>query len=488
MSSSKHSYDRQRILESWETRINPVSSRKSMSEDEKFNFGRVLENTKRLMGESGYTAKCEANSRNQITQSSDIGFKPPHIINMVSLLYLYQVADELVSVQPLDHEYGVFYYLQYLYGDNRGDALRGNEMINRYGGFKNGDIRTRYASQNIDGETSADAGKDAVIQLYLQHLPILMDAEHPIDFVSNTNSADVWRLRKTGEGTKDYQLRKVGVTGYEEGSNLLAVGQPLDIDLDSGVIRITTSSALCPAGVNLRYSQDLSVGPTDAGTVTLKLTADQIKAEPHKLRSNYVFDAGYALMKSHGIDVEESLIAACAAEIRKERDDLIIKTLLKQAGAKSTWSTKVDAYISQEEHNRGFVTELFAATTEINYRTKRAAGNWAVVGKRGLDVLNSTGRLVKEPVGDKSGPYIVGRIDDDLKVIYSPFIDPNEYLVGYKGNEFTDAGFVVADYLPIASTDFVMLDDFVGRKGYVSYYGTKMLNPNMYVSGRIVNT
>ena len=36
-------------------------------------------------------------------------------------------------------------------------------------------------------------------------------------------------------------------------------------------------------------------------------------------------------------------------------------------------------------------------------------------------------------------------------------------------------------------TDLVMLDDFVGRQGLVSYYGTKMLNNRMYVSGKILN-
>jgi hypothetical protein len=49
-----------------------------------------------------------------------------------------------------------------------------------------------------------------------------------------------------------------------------------------------------------------------------------------------------------------------------------------------------------------------------------------------------------------------------------------------------DAGFVVADFLPITKTDLVMLDDFVGRQGLISYYGTKMLNPKMYCVGKIV--
>ena len=73
-----------------------------------------------------------------------------------------------------------------------------------------------------------------------------------------------------------------------------------------------------------------------------------------------------------------------------------------------------------------------------------------------------------------------------MKIIYSPYVPQDAYLVGYKGSD-QDAGFVVADFLPITKTDLVMLDDFVGRQGLVSYYGTKMLNPKMYVVGKILN-
>ena len=73
-----------------------------------------------------------------------------------------------------------------------------------------------------------------------------------------------------------------------------------------------------------------------------------------------------------------------------------------------------------------------------------------------------------------------------MKVIFSPYVARNEFLVGYKGDSYIDAGFIVGDYLPIASTDFITLDDFVSRKGFVSIWGSRMVNPNMYVKGTIV--
>ena len=100
----------------------------------------------------------------------------------------------------------------------------------------------------------------------------------------------------------------------------------------------------------------------------------------------------------------------------------------------------------------------------------------------------SVGRPRFEPSGlaNLNGPTVVGTLDNAMKVIFSPYVKRNEFLVGYKGESYVDSGMIIGDYLPIASTDFITLDDFVGRAGFVSIWGSKMVNPNMYVKGLIV--
>jgi hypothetical protein len=221
----------------------------------------------------------------------------------------------------------------------------------------------------------------------------------------------------------------------------------------------------------------------------LRLKTEMIKAVPHKIRANFAFDASYALSKAHGINVEEALVNACTAEIRQERDNAVIDILRRQACEHREWDRTVTAYISQSDHDQSFLSELFACASLINFKTKRGFGNWVVVGRQGLNIIKSANGRFK-PAGNtlpNNGAFVAGTIDDgELKVIYSPYFPEDEYLVGYKGADM-DAGFVVADFLPITKTDLVMLDDFVGRQGLVSYYGTKMLNNNMYVAGRIIN-
>ena len=474
--------DKKYLLEAWKRNVQTVNKVRAMDNAGQVHFAKVLENTKQALRQRGI--RNEGFVRGGITQGSDITWFPDHVINMVSALYASQIVEEIVSVQALDNPIGQIVFLQYLYGDTRGDNTIGQDMFNEFGAPQNGDQRNRYASQVIDGEpVTSKGGQD--IDAHLQNLPVLFDATHPIDFIDNTNSGTVYRLKRTSESS--VAVVALNGQGYETGGDVLDKAKEVVIDPESGHFKFSMTISM-DAGVNARYSQDLSSGPSLAGRVTLHLKTEQIKAEPHKLRAQYVFDAGFSLAKSHGIDIEECLINACTTEIRHERDMEVINILMHQAPTSVQWNSLNSNYVSQKDHNESFLTTLFAAASEISYRTKKVFGNWVVVGKQGLDTIMSVGtpRFQASGLTNLNGPTVVGTLDNTMKVIFSPYIKRNEFLVGYKGDSYIDAGFVVGDYLPIASTDFITLDDFVSRKGFVSIYGTRMVNPNMYVKGTIV--
>jgi hypothetical protein len=275
-------------------------------------------------------------------------------------------------------------------------------------------------------------------------------------------------------------------SGYE---SALAGTNTFSLDPESGLMTLTIDGGNGVAAGDdflVSYYQDLSNAPTDSMNLEVRVRTEMVKAVPHKIRANFSFDASYALSKAHGINIEESLVNACTAEIRQERDNEVINILMRQAGNKSQWDRRVRSYISQHDHDMSFIAELFACASRINYETKRGFGNWVVVGRQGLNIIKTSGDFKATSTSlPNNGAFVVGEIEG-MKIIYSPYVPQDSYLVGYKGND-QDAGFVVADFLPITKTDLVMLDDFVGRQGLVSYYGTKMLNPKMYVVGKIIN-
>ena len=59
-------------------------------------------------------------------------------------------------------------------------------------------------------------------------------------------------------------------------------------------------------------------------------------------------------------------------------------------------------------------------------------------------------------------------------------------VLGYKGPNMLDAGYVYCPYLPITTTGMISLaDDFGTREGWATIYGKKAINPRLYVKGRI---
>ena len=42
-------------------------------------------------------------------------------------------------------------------------------------------------------------------------------------------------------------------------------------------------------------------------------------------------------------------------------------------------------------------------------------------------------------------------------------------------------------YMPVTSTDLLMDADFRGQKAWVTMYGKKMINPNLYIAGQVTN-
>lgn len=474
------------ILESWKDKITVVDQvRGGMTDDAKSTLANVLNNTNKALEDlnaiRGVTN--ESVCRNvPASQYAGIDWFPEHSIDMVSAIYASQIIDDLVSVQSIDSPIGVIRFLQYVYGQDRGGVKREDVAIDQWGamtGVANGNL---VARERVTDESFGNAATNT-IEAYVQRLPVKVDADSPIDFKRVSDSA-VIRAKKTAAG---WDVVSVDASGYE---SALAGTNTFSIDPETGHMRLTCNPAISDTETfTVSYFQDLAHCPTDSMNLELRLRTEMVKAVPHKIRANFAFDASYALSKAHGINVEEALVNACTAEIRQERDNEVINILMRQAANKSSWDRTVSAYISQSDHDQSFLSELFECASLINFETKRGFGNWVVVGRQGLNIIKSANGRFKASGSTlpNNGAFVAGTIDDGaLKVIYSPYVPQDAYLVGYKGSDM-DAGFVVADFLPITKTDLVMLDDFVGRQGLVSYYGTKMLNPKMYVVGHIIN-
>ena len=465
--------------------VDRVRSVRDMTEEQEKTLLLTLNNAANVIQDGAQRRQVnESVIRGGISQPQNIAWFPQHMINMTAKMAASSILEDLVWVQAIDQPMGQIVFFQSEYGDTRGDNIQGNVMINDLGAMQNHKSRNRYASGRISGEPATVVGGQ--VELHLSHMPLLVDADNGIIFSDASNSGTRFILRRTGSAS--YELRELDVHNYAVGANLLDTSTaPVEVNPESGLVSFTAGGSFASlSSVYVDYTQDLSSAPALSGRIRLVQRVEPIQAMPHKLRVEYSFDAGYMYQNSFGIDIQKVLIDQCTMEMKQERDNEVIDNLLRQAGNKTMWDRTNTNYISQREHDESFIGALNAAATTIFQRSQNFRGNWAVVGTHGLNILMNVGRPRFEPnyVEAPQGPYVAGILDNSLKVICSPFLRENEFLVGHKST-LMNASALVADYLPIMHTDWLTHDTFKVESGFISYWGYKLVRPELLVRGEI---
>lgn len=401
------------------------------------------------------------------TQPVDIGPFRRYAFDIITATMPNLIAEEVCSVQSLQQKLGQIFYLEYRYGTSKGGVTSGDVMLSP---FTNSPGYSTYASESVTNELTGiavanQAGNLAFVPVRPGTVRFNVDGEFVVDDGANV---------LTGTGAL------VGINGT--------------IDYVTGEYDFTLGGA--PAGdVSVDYDTDFETAPVNAPEVDLRVVELPIMARPRKLRTLYSFDAAYDLKVSQGIDIDEAMLMAVSGELKHETDGEILRDMYTQAGLTSTWNATyppagADVYISRREFNENFISEIMNASNQIFQRTRRAVGNFLIVGSNVATLLETVGEPRYKPSGVKNpvGPHFAGTLDGRIKVYKNPFYGPMEYLLGYKGELAWDTGFVYAPYLPLFMSNVLMLDDFVGRRGFATSYGKRMVNNNLYVRGLVTGT
>lgn len=391
------------------------------------------------------------------TQAADVGPYIRHAFELISGTMPNIVAEEVVSVQALNQKIGQIFWLKYVYGSNKGSVEKGMTAFGPY------EINSHenYTAETIDQEILSEGG-EASVTATLAYGPVIAG--------SLVITVDGNELTDDGEG-------HITGTGLTAGT----------IDYTSGAVSLTFASA--PAGdVSAAYEYNLEYAPTQAPEFNMEIKEKVVIAKPRRLRTNYAFAAAYDVERQFGINMDDELLEASVTEIKHEIDQEILNDLKRQAGLTHSWDMTPRAAISVEEHYKSFQIALNEAANKIRKATKRVKGNVVILGINGLNVVESLPGFVPSNAEDKVGAYVAGTLKGQIKVIANPFYGDDDFVVAYKGHNFLDAGYVYAPYLPIFATSVIMLDDFVGRRGYATSYAKCMLCPNYYVKGTITHS
>ena len=266
----------------------------------------------------------------------------------------------------------------------------------------------------------------------------------------------------------------------------------------SGYATSTTAGdeALSPFKIAVAYSGSNATGQATStaalegiagNRINVQILKQVVEAKTRKLSARWTFEAAQDAQSMHGLDVEAEIMAALAQEITVEIDQEILGSLRALAATDYTFDQSAvsgTATFVGDEH-AALAVLINRTANLIAQRTRRGAGNWAVVSPASLTVLQSatTSAFARTTEGTFEAPTntkFVGTLNGAMKIYVDGYAnDSAAVLVGYKGSSEADAAAFYCPYIPLMSSGVVLdpntfepVVSFMTRYGYVELTNT----------------
>ena len=221
--------------------------------------------------------------------------------------------------------------------------------------------------------------------------------------------------------------------------------------------------------------------------LSIQILKQTVEAKSRKLSARWTFESAQDAQAMHGIDVEAEIMAALAQEITAEIDQEVIRSLTSLAGtAIETYNQAAvsgTATFVGDEH-AALAVQINRTSNVIAQRTRRGAGNWAVVSPTVLTLLQSatTSAFARTTEGTFEAPTntkMVGTLNSAMKIYVNTYASSDDVIVGYKGTSESDAAAFYCPYIPLMSSGVVLdpstfepVVSFMTRYGYVELTNT----------------
>jgi hypothetical protein len=222
--------------------------------------------------------------------------------------------------------------------------------------------------------------------------------------------------------------------------------------------------------------------------INVQILKQVVEAKTRKLSARWTFEAAQDAQAMHGLDVEAEIMAALAQEITVEIDQEVLGSLRTLAGSVQETFDQSDvsgqATFVGDQH-AALAVLINRVANRIAQRTRRGAGNWAVVSPAALTVLQSatTSAFARTTEGTFEAPTntkFVGTLNGAMRIYVDSYAaDDADVLVGYKGSSEADAAAFYCPYVPLMSSGVVLdpatfepVVGFMTRYGYVELTNT----------------
>jgi len=237
-----------------------------------------------------------------------------------------------------------------------------------------------------------------------------------------------------------------------------------------------------------RATKNSSENTSTIQEVSIEMKSKPVEAKTRKMKVVWTTEIEQDAKAYHGLDIEKTLTDFLTEHVTLEIDREIMHDLYTgyDRRIEATWDYDTTAsgqgfYATYEEHHRGILRKMNEVSQRIFVSTKRGPASWAVVSPEVATILETLPGMVV----DNDGSGNIGNIGitklGTMSRKWNIFVDPllsgteryNKILMGYKGNQVYDAGYIYCPYI-IGVMSPVIFDPatiFVPRRGILSRYG-----------------
>lgn len=222
----------------------------------------------------------------------------------------------------------------------------------------------------------------------------------------------------------------------------------------------------------------------------LELLKQTVTAQARRLSARWTVEAQTDAQNMYAVDLEEEMLAAVAQQITVEIDQEILRSLRALPPTPTAANTFDQNAVSGSPIS---VVDEFAAlavlmnrqANQIATRTRMGKGNWAVMSPTALTILESAkaSAFVRSTEGNFEAPTnnkFVGTLNNSMRIFVDTYAgDATPVLIGFKGQQETQAATFFAPYVPLTTSGvvqdpntFEFVASFYTRYGYVEFVNT----------------
>ena len=522
--------DANKLADKWKT----SGLLEGLGEREANNMAMILENQAKQI-------VSEANNTNQGGGSFTAGAGEQWAgvaLPLVRKVFAQIVAQDFVSVQPMNLPSGLVFYLDFKYGT----AANGfNDGENLYGNVSSASVKMSVDEEVADGLYGAGkfgysinpasfsdlgagdlnatlvTGKFTTASVDLNS--DLSDFDFDLDFSQsiaaagngdkivkiNILSSDL--TRPDTEAVRAFTVTSGDIATVHRKYTKISgttisfiVTEAADIDANTALV---VNFLQQPVDNNRGDFEADSTAAVDTSItipeIDVKLASEAIVAKTRKLKAQWTPEFAQDLNAYHSIDAEAELTSLLSEYISMEIDLEILDMLIQNAVTTEKWSAEnnkifdgtswststSDFYNTQGQWFQTLGTKVQKVSNKIHQKTLRGGANFIVCSPTVSTILESIPGYAAATDGDQQeynmGVQRVGSLANRYKVYKNPYMLENIMLLGFRGTQFLESGAVYAPYVPLLMTPLVYdPETFTPRKGLMTRYAKKMIRPEFY--------